>query len=415
MGRSPLWRSIHRSQAIFRLLVRPKPVPNDQGRMAATSERRMTSPDWIIVGAGFTGAVLAERIASQLDRRVLVVDRRDHIAGNAYDYRGPWNILVHRYGPHIFHTNSKKIWDYLSGFTEWRPYFHHVVAHVDGKYTPVPFNLSTLDDLFPRRMAEDMTEALVATYGYGAKVPVLKMRQNEDRKLRDLADFIYRKIFENYTHKQWAMKPEQLDPAVSGRLPIHISRDNRYFQDSYQAMPLDGYAAMFARILDHPNIRVSTSTTFDEVRGLYPAARIVFTGPIDEYFRFECGALPYRSLRFRLFERPEETVQPVGTVNYPNEFDFTRITEFKHLNGHRAPGSVLVEEYPEAYEPGRNEPYYPIPTETTALALRPYLERAAALKGRVWFAGRLGDYAYYNMDQACGRALALFEKQIASA
>jgi len=376
---------------------------------------RVTSPHWIIVGAGFTGAVLAERIASQLGQRVLVVDRRDHIAGNAYDYRGPWDILVHKYGPHIFHTNSKKIWDYLSKFTEWRPYFHHVVAHVDGKYAPIPFNLNTIEDLFPRRMAEAMTQALIDTYGYGAKVPILRMREEGAEQLRYLADYIYEKVFENYTFKQWSLKPEELNPSVSARVPIHISRDNRYFQDVYQAMPVDGYSAMFARILAHENISVATSTEFEAVRGLYPGARIVFTGPIDEYFRFEHGALPYRSLRFRLFERPEAEAQPVGTVNYPNEFDFTRITEFKHLTGQKADGTILIEEYPEAYVPGRNEPYYPVPTEDTAAALVPYQDMANTLKGKIWFAGRLGDYAYYNMDQACGRALALFEKQLAVA
>ncbi|MBN8943290.1 MAG: UDP-galactopyranose mutase [Rhizobiales bacterium] len=374
---------------------------------------RVTSPDWIIVGAGFTGAVLAERLASQAGRRVLVVDRRDHIAGNAYDYRGPWDILVHRYGPHIFHTNSKKIWDYLSRFTEWRPYFHHVVAHIDGKYAPIPFNLNTIEDLFPRRMAEAMTQGLIDTYGYGAKVPILRMREEGAEQLRYLADYIYRKVFENYTFKQWSLKPEELDPSVSARVPIHVSRDDRYFQDIYQAMPVDGYSAMFARILAHENITVSTSTEFEAVRGLYPGAKVVFTGPIDEYFKFEHGALPYRSLRFRLFERPGPEAQPVGTVNYPNEFDFTRITEFKHLTGQRADGTILIEEYPEAYVPGRNEPYYPIPTGDTAAALVPYQAMAHQLKGKVWFAGRLGDYAYYNMDQACGRALALFEKQLA--
>ncbi|SEG26685.1 UDP-galactopyranose mutase [Bosea lathyri] len=375
----------------------------------------MSTPQWIIVGAGFTGAVLAERIASQLGQSVLVIDRRDHIGGNAYDYKGPYGILVHKYGPHIFHTNSKKIWDYLSRFTEWRPYFHHVVGHVDGCYTPIPFNLNTLADLFPRQMADQLSQVLIDTYGYGKKVPILKMREEASEQLRFLADYVYQKVFENYTIKQWSLRPEQLDPSVSARVPIHISRDNRYFQDIYQAMPADGYSAMFERILAHENIAVETSTDFDSVRGLYPDAKVVFTGPIDEYFDFAHGALPYRSIRFRMFERDEAHVLPVGTVNYPNEFDFTRITEFKHLTGQSAPGSVLIEEYPEAYVPGRNEPYYPIPTDDTASALRPYQQMAQELRGKVWFAGRLGDYAYYNMDQACGRALALFEKQLSQA
>ncbi|KTR06924.1 UDP-galactopyranose mutase [Aureimonas ureilytica] len=374
-----------------------------------------SQPKWVIVGAGFTGAVLAERIAGVLDQKVLVIDRRDHIAGNAYDYPGAYGVLIHKYGPHIFHTNSEAIWTYLSRFTEWRPYFHHVLAHVDGRYTPIPFNLNTLTDLFPARMAERLSDALIGAYGYGTKVPILKMRQDGNPELTFLADYVYSRVFENYTFKQWGMKPEDLAPSVSARVPVHVSRDDRYFQDRFQAMPVDGYTAMFKRMLNHPNIDVSLNTEYEAVRELYPDAKVVFTGPIDEYFRYQHGALPYRSLRFRLVETPESMVQPVGTVNYPNEFGFTRITEFKHLTGQKGEGSVLVEEYPEAYVPGTNEPYYPIPTEGTSQALQPYQQMARDLSGKVWFAGRLGDYAYYNMDQACGRALALFEKQLAPA
>jgi len=375
----------------------------------------MGAYDWVIVGAGFTGAVLAERIASQLDQRVLVIDRRDHIAGNAYDYAGKDGILVHKYGPHIFHTNSDKVWEYLSKYTQWRPYFHRVQAMVEGNPLPVPFNIDSIYGAFPPYMAETLTRKLIERHGFGKKVPILKLMEQEDGDLKFLATYVYEHVFKNYTQKQWNLRPEDLDPGVTARVPIYVSRDGRYFQDRYQAMPLEGYTKMFERLLSHPNITVSLSTSYDEVKGAHGDARLLFTGPIDEYFEYSDGALPYRSLRFKLIEEPEAQVQPVGTVNYPNEFDFTRITELKHLTGQRAPSSLLIEEYPEAYVPGRNEPYYPIPTTDTSAALAPYQAKARDLAGRVWFAGRLGDYAYYNMDQACARALALFEKSLAPA
>jgi UDP-galactopyranose mutase len=365
---------------------------------------------WTIVGAGFTGAVLAERIASQLDQRVLVIDRREHIAGNAYDHRGDFGVLVHKYGPHIFHTNSEKVWNYLSRFTAWRPYEHRVLGMIDGVLAPIPFNLNSLDALFSAADAARLSRELIETYGEGKNIPILKMKEDGPPGLKSLAEYIYEKVFENYTLKQWGLRPEQLDPGVSARVPVRISRDDRYFLDTYQAMPAEGYSTMFARILDHPNIHVATSTDYRSL----PAsdAKVIFTGPIDEFFAYRFGALPYRSLRFRFFSRVEDSVQPTGTVNYPNEHAYTRITEFKHLTGQAASGTVLVEEYPQAYEPGKNEPYYPIPTGDTAEKLKPYLAAARELEGRVWFAGRLGDYAYYNMDQACGSALALFEKRI---
>jgi UDP-galactopyranose mutase len=366
--------------------------------------------DWIIAGAGFTGAVLAERIASQLDKRVLVVDRRAHIAGNAYDLEGERGVLIHKYGPHIFHTNAEKVWRYLSAFTGWRPYEHRVLGEIDGKLVPIPFNLDSLDALFPERDAQRLSALLIETYGEGKNVPILKMRENGGA-LKELADFIYAKVFENYTLKQWSLRPEDLDPSVSARVPVRVSRDGRYFQDSFQSMPADGYTAMFARILAHPNIEVATNTDFRSLPE--HGANVIFTGPIDEYFDYQFGALPYRSLRFHFTAHGVRQAQPVGTVNYPNDHAYTRITEFKHLTGQECDGTVLVEEYPQAHEPGKTEPYYPIPTPGNAEKLQPYLDAARALEGKVWFAGRLGDYAYYNMDQACARALALFEKQIA--
>lgn len=373
----------------------------------------MRTPDWVIVGAGFTGAVLAERIASQLGQQVLVVDRRGHIAGNAYDESHNSGCLLHRYGPHIFHTNSKMVWNYLSRFTQWRPYYHRVQAMVDGRAVPLPFNLNTITMLFPQRMADRLTDALLARYDYGQKVPILKLRQESDTDLQFLAHYIHEKVFRNYTLKQWELEPEQLDPGVTARVPIVVSRDDRYFQDTYQAMPEDGYTAMFRRILDHPRIELCLSTPWEHVASFAKRTRVIFTGAIDEFFDYQFGPLPYRSLRFETISAPAHRGLSVGTLNFPNEFDFTRITDQRHLSGDPNAPTVLIHEYPEAHIPGINERYYPIPRPESAVALRPYLERAKELHGRVFFAGRLGDYAYYNMDQACARALSMFEKQIA--
>jgi UDP-galactopyranose mutase len=369
--------------------------------------------DWLIVGAGFTGCTLAERIATQLNQKVLLIDRRNHVGGNAYDYHNHNGILLHKYGPHIFHTNSKKVWDYLGAFTEWRPYHHHVLAVVDGRKVPVPFNLNSLQQLFPRKYAEKLEDALLGAYGFGVKVPILKMREHEDPDLRSLADYIYKNVFYSYTLKQWELKPEQLDPSVTGRVPVYISRDDRYFQDTWQAMPRYGYSALFQKMLDHRNIRVLLNTDFKELEGMVKFNRMVYTGPVDDYFEQIHGHLPYRSLRFDFVDVNEERVQEVGTVNYPNDYDFTRITEQKYLSGQKSPVSTLVVEYPQAHIPGVTEPYYPIPTEENRAQYNLYLEEVRKLKGSVLLAGRLADYKYYNMDQAVAHALKVFEDSIA--
>jgi UDP-galactopyranose mutase len=367
--------------------------------------------DWLIVGAGFTGAVLAERIASELDQSVLVVDRRDHIAGNAYDFPQD-GLLVHRYGPHIFHTNSRKVWDYLSRFTEWRPYYHHVLGVVDGRMVPIPFNLNSIMALFPPGMADRLCETLIGRYGFGQKVPILRLREEQDEGLRFVADYVYERVFEGYTLKQWGMRPEELSAGVTARVPVFVSRDDRYFQDRYQAMPRDGYHALFRRMLDHPRITVELGTDYADAASAIGHERMVFTGPIDEFFGYAHGRLPYRSLRFDRRKEPHSHGLPVGTVNYPNEFDFTRITDQRHLSGEPDAAPLLITEFPEAYEAGTNEPYYPIPSDANAALVDLYLRDAAEIADSVLFAGRLGDYAYYNMDQACARALSLFEKRI---
>ncbi|WP_019551209.1 UDP-galactopyranose mutase [Thermus scotoductus] len=366
--------------------------------------------DYLIVGAGFTGATLAERIARELDKKVLVVDRRLHMGGNAYDEYDEHGVLVHRYGPHIFHTQSKKVWDYLSRFTEWRPYYHRVRAVVEGKEIPLPFSLASLRRLFSERLADLLEEKLIAHFGYGARISILKLKEVQDPDLRFLADYVYKNVFEGYTLKQWGLKPEELSPSVTARVPILVSYDERYFQDTYQAMPKEGYTALFRRMLAHPNIRVLLGADWKEVEGEVRFDRLIFTGPMDEFFGYLHGPLPYRSLRFAFEHHQRPWFQEVGTVNYPNDHGFTRITEFKHLT-HQAylPHTTVVYEYPEAYRPGENEPYYPVPREENEERLRLYQKEAEGLK-TVLFAGRLGDYRYYNMDQAVARALKLFEE-----
>lgn len=369
--------------------------------------------DWLIIGAGFTGSVLAERIASQLGQKVLVVEQRDHIGGNAYDYYDEQGVLVHQYGPHIFHTNARHVWDYLAQFTEWRSYYHHVLGVVDGKPVPLPFNLNSLYALFPPRYADKLAQQLIEQYGFNVKVPILKIRESADNDdVKFLADYIYNNVFYHYTLKQWELKPEELAPSVTARVPIYISRDDRYFQDPYQGLPKHGYTALFRRLLHHPKIKVLLNTTYQEIIEDIQYHKLIFTGPIDEFFAHKHGELPYRSLHFQFLHTEQEQKQPVATVNYPNEYHYTRITEFKHLTGQRVYGSTYVEEYPQPYKRGNNIPYYPIPKEEYRALYKQYQAEAEKLKGQVLFAGRLADYQYYNMDQAVARALSLFEKLI---
>lgn len=370
----------------------------------------MGNYNYLIVGAGFVGAIVAERLASQCNKRVLVIDQRDHIAGNAFDTRNEFGVLYHQYGPHIFHTNSQKVIDYLSQFTEWMPYEHRVVAMIDGRTVPVPFNLTSLQILFPKAEADRLTRLLIETYGLETKVPILKMRKSEHQGVRELADYIYKNIFYGYTIKQWDLEPEELSPSVMARVPVHISYDDRYFQDSFQNMPRQGYTKMFEKILDHRNITVSLDTSYKDVKDSIAHDRLIYTGPIDEFFEFELGALPYRSLRFDFQTYQVTRHQSVAQVNYPVSNDFTRITEMNHLTQEWTDKTTVAIEYPQAHVPGETTPYYPIPREENNELHKRYLVLAKEKAPNVLFAGRLGDYRYYNMDQAAGSALAIFEK-----
>lgn len=366
--------------------------------------------DWLIVGAGLTGATFAERIASQRGESVLIIDQRDHIAGNAWDEYNEHGILEHKYGPHIFHTNSKTVWDYLSQFTQWRPYFHKVLGSVDGKLVPLPFNLNSIDQLFPANMAEMLTGKLIEGYGFGSRVPILKLRDVEEVDLRFLADYVYKNVFEKYTLKQWGMRPEELSPAVTARVPILLSRDDRYFQDTYQAMPLHGYSATVRRMLANRNILIMLNTRWQDVKDQIEFKRMVFTGPIDEYFGYKHGLLPYRSLHFDVKTHAFDQYQSSAVINYPNEYDYTRITEQKKLTGQLHTHTTTLTEYPLEHVVGKTVPYYPIPTEASREKFKLYETDAEQVKAKVIFAGRLADYTYYNMDQTVARALTLFEK-----
>ena len=366
--------------------------------------------DWLIVGAGFTGAVVAERLASQHGQTVRLIDRRDHIGGNAADARDENGILFHRYGPHIFHTNAPHIADYLSGFTQWRVYEHRVLAVIRSRLVPIPFNLTSIEILFESGKAERIKSALVERFGFGSNTTISALRLEQAPLIRELADFVFDNVFLGYTVKQWGMRPEDLSNAVTDRVPIRVSYDDRYFQDRFQAMPSEGYTALFERLVAHPNIDVSLTTEWADVRSDPRARHILFTGAMDEFFDYPYGPLPYRSLQFdfRTYQQPQH--QPVAQVNYPNDERFTRITEMGHLTGERGPKTLVAIEYPLAHEPGRTVPYYPIPRPDNEALHARYGKLASDRAPNVHFAGRLADYRYYNMDQAVGRALSFVRK-----
>jgi UDP-galactopyranose mutase len=357
--------------------------------------------DWLIVGAGFAGSVLAERLASQRGDSVIVIDRREHIAGNAHDHLDAAGIMIHRYGPHIFHTNSTAVVDYLSQFTAWRPYVHRVLAKVDGILVPIPINLDTVNRLYGLSLDGAGMEAFLAA----RREQVKDIRTSEDVVVSTVGRELYEKFFRGYTRKQWGLDPSQLSRTVTARIPTRTNRDDRYFSDTFQQMPRDGYTAMFANMLDHPRIRVELGTEWDEARHRALARRIIFTGPVDQYFGYRFGSLPYRSLRFKHVTRDMEWAQPVAVVNYPQTEAYTRVTEYKHLTAQVHPRTSLTYEFPT----DDGDPYYPIPRPENHALYRMY-RTVAERETDVWFVGRLGSYQYLNMDQVVGQALATFDR-----
>ncbi len=380
--------------------------------------------DYIVVGAGFAGSVVARKLAEH-EKKILLIEQRNHIGGNSYDYYNEYGIIVHRYGPHIFHTNYENVYNFLSRFTDWIPYQHKVLAYVDGKKIPIPFNLNSLYEVFPPQLAREIEEELTQC-GWGRRIPILELKRYKNFEVLFVADYVYKKIFLNYTAKQWGVRPEDLTPEVCARVPVVVSRDNRYFQDKYQGIPKRGYTKIFERMLEHPKIKLLLNTDYKEIvkvdlatgriqlLGSDFSGKLIYTGPIDYFFDYRYGKLPYRSIDFK-FETfvPLKPVkgdqnnpfyQEVAVVNYPNDYEFTRITEFKHFQEHPSPYTTILKEYPEDYIPGRNVPCYPILQETTLQLYKRYEIDTKKLRNTV-FLGRLAEYRYYNMDEVIKRAL----------
>lgn len=375
--------------------------------------------DSVIIGAGVAGCVAARNLAES-GRKVLVLEQRDHIGGNCYDEKDEHGILIHKYGPHIFHTKEQKAYDYLSRFTDWYAFGHEVVANVHGKLIPVPFNLNTLHMVYEQEKADALEKKLIDAFGLESRVPILKLREHEDPEIREIADYVYENIFLHYTMKQWGQTPEQIDPAVTGRVPVLISHDNRYFQEPWQGMPLHGYTLMFEKMLDHENITVEigvdarSRVTFSEgsvfLDGQAFTGDVIYTGPLDELFDCRFGRLPYRSLRFdfEYYDKPD--YQGHSVVNYTVSEDFTRITEFKYLTGQQAEGTTIVKEYPFAYTGAEGEiPYYSIANEANQKLYEQYRGLVEHIPN-VWLLGRLAEYKYYNIDAMVLKALELTDK-----
>jgi len=355
--------------------------------------------DYLIVGAGYAGSVLAERLARGAGKKVLLVDRRPHIGGNAYDHYDDAGILIHKYGPHIFHTASREVFDYLSNFTQWRDYQHRVLALVDGQLLPVPINLDTINRLYGLNLNSMQVEEFLASRAE----KVEQVRTSEDVVVSKLGRELYEKFFRGYTRKQWGLDPSELDAQVTARVPTRTNRDDRYFSDAHQAMPKHGFTRMFEKMLDHPNIKILLNTDYNEIKDDIAFGEMIYTGPIDAFFEYRYGHLPYRCLEFKHETLDKPQFQPVAVVNYPNDHLYTRITEFKHLTGQEHPKTSIVYEFSQA----EGDPYYPIPRAENAAIYKKYQTLAQATPG-VHFVGRLATYRYYNMDQVVAQALTLF-------
>lgn len=377
--------------------------------------------DVIVVGAGIAGAVAARKLAEEKGKKVLVVERRNHIAGNCYDLPDEYGILIHEYGPHIFHTGMEDVYEYLSRFTEWYAFGHEVVAKVGEQLIPVPFNLNTLHMVYEKEKADRLEQKMIAAYGEGSRVPIMKLRENEDADIREIAQYVYENVFLRYTMKQWGQKPEEISPEVTGRVPVLVSYDNRYFQDKYQGVPLHGFTAMFEKMLAHENIEVRLDTDCKEVlafdgdtilfEGTPFEGDVIYTGALDELFECRYGRLPYRSLDFHFEHYDEDSYQGHSVVNYTVSEEYTRITEFKYLTGQQQTnGTTIVKEYPFAYSGAEGEiPYYAILNEENEALYQKYRKLTEGMK-HFHLLGRLAEYKYYNIDAMTKKAFDLVEK-----
>ena len=380
---------------------------------------------YIVVGAGLAGVTIAERIANVLNEKVLIIEKRGHIGGNIYDCYDEHGILIHKYGPHIFHTNNKKVWDYLGQFTSWQEYHHKVLGYLDGQFVPIPFNLNTIAKLFPVALASQYTDKLTRTFGYGIKVPILELKKSDDSELKQLAQYVYEKVFLNYTIKQWSVSPQEIDATVTARVPINISKDDCYFQNTYQGMPLYGYTKMVEKMLNNNKIKIMLQTDFNEIVQLAAGdiklfgtslnCKIIYTGSIDQFFGYEFGELGYRSTKFDYEFIQEPHFQDVATVNYPNNYDFTRITEFRHMTMQQnIYGTTILREYPQACErgvAGKDVPMYPVLDTSNQEKYKKYRQKAE-IYNNIIFIGRLAEYKYYDMDAVVAQALSAFKRLI---
>jgi UDP-galactopyranose mutase len=362
----------------------------------------------LVVGAGFSGATVANLLANKLGEDVLVIDKKDHIGGNCYDYKDEnTGIMVHRYGSHIFHTKSEKVWNYLKQFTDFNTYMHEVTGIIDGIETHIPFNFNTLYDVFPKSFAKKLEDKLLDVFQINTKVPILEFQRQDDDDLKFLANFVYEKIFLYYTTKRWGVTPKEVDDAVMSRVPVYLSMDNRYFQDRFQGIPLEGYTKVIENMLDNKKITLKLNTSYKDIENT-SFKRIFYTGSIDEFFNYKFGQLPYRSVRFKFETYNKPYYQSSACVNYPCNYDFTRIHEFKYYLDERVDKTVIAKEYSEDFVEGKNERSYPIPTEENDSLYAKYLNEAKDLEN-VYFLGRLGDYTYYDMDRAILRAIEVVE------
>lgn len=357
--------------------------------------------DYLVVGAGFAGSVVAERLASKAGKKVLIIDQRNHIGGNAFDYYNKEGILIHKYGPHIFHTNSREVFDYLGQFTPWRSYEHRVLASVDGQLVPIPINQNTINKLYGLNLCSKEVE----TFFNSRAESIARVKTSEDVVVSKVGRELYEKFFRGYTKKMWDLDPSELDASVTARVPTRTNKDDRYFTDTYQVMPLYGYARMFQSMLSHPNIKIMLNTDYKEIVDQIPYKYMIYTGPVDNYFNYCYGKLPYRSIEFKFETIDSEYFQSTGTVNYPNEQAYTRITDFKYLTGQKHHKTSIVYEYPKA----EGDPYYPVPRPENAEVYKKYQQLANAMTN-IFFVGRLATYKYYNMDQVVAQSLTLFKK-----
>lgn len=378
--------------------------------------------DFIIVGSGLAGSVLAEKIANT-GNEILVIDKKSHIGGTCFDYYNNQGLLVHKYGPHIFNTDDTEVWNYITQFTNFEIYHHRVLGVVEGKKVPIPFNLESIYKLFPKSYSKILEQKLLEKYGMNVKVPIMDLQQQNDSDLKYLAEYIYEHVFLHYTEKQWGMKPEDVGGSAMARIPVYISRDDRYFQKRFQGIPTYGYTKIFEKMLNKPNIHLLLNTNYHKllqldmesneiiVMGSPFKGKVIFTSALDELFNYCYGELPYRTLEFQFETYDKEFYQEICTVNYPNNYKFTRITEFKHMTGQKHPRTTIVKELPKQHNrlDYQSEPYYPIPKRENEILYKKYLDLAKKFPNLV-LTGRLADYKYYTMSDTISAALKVYQK-----